>query len=311
MRPRSPPWVPTCMEVPQTMSSTSPVSSPLRSARARRTVAPRTWGCSSASAPLPTLPIPRGVRQASMIQASVTSYPRSSLHDCCRPDAADGANGDRKSIPNNGAERVGPAFRPDGRTTWPRDVQGDAGCGAGRHAGLRPGDARVRGDRVQRRGDGDLVRAAGRAGRGRSLGRDARAPRRRSGPGSWCDGRRTRYGSAARSSWSGTTCRPASTPRPTGGSSTATCAAQGHAWVGVSAQKVGIDGGGFVESIHLKLLAPERYGELEHPGDAWSFDIFTQVGALAPAARRTRTRWAAWWPSTCSRRASRSPPPAW
>ena len=57
-------------------------------------------------------------------------------------------------------------------------------------------------------------------------------------------------------------------------------AAAGHAWVGVSAQKVGIDGGGFVESIHLKLLAPERYKELEHPGDAWSFDIFTQVGRL-------------------------------
>ena len=56
--------------------------------------------------------------------------------------------------------------------------------------------------------------------------------------------------------------------------------AQGHAWVGVSAQKVGIDGGGFVESIHLKLLAPERYGELQHPGDAWSFDMFTQVGEL-------------------------------
>jgi hypothetical protein len=56
--------------------------------------------------------------------------------------------------------------------------------------------------------------------------------------------------------------------------------AQGHAWVGVSAQKVGIDGGGFAEGIHLKLLAPERYSELEHPGDAWSFDIFTQVGAL-------------------------------
>jgi hypothetical protein len=56
--------------------------------------------------------------------------------------------------------------------------------------------------------------------------------------------------------------------------------AAGHAWVGVSAQKVGIDGGGFVEGIHLKLLAPERYAALEHPGDAWSFDIFTQVGAL-------------------------------
>jgi hypothetical protein len=57
-------------------------------------------------------------------------------------------------------------------------------------------------------------------------------------------------------------------------------AAQGHAWVGVSAQKVGIDGGGFVEGIHLKLLAPERYEDLVHPGDAWCFDIFTQVGAL-------------------------------
>ena len=57
-------------------------------------------------------------------------------------------------------------------------------------------------------------------------------------------------------------------------------AAAGHAWVGVSAQKVGIDGGGFVESIHLKLLDPERYKDLEHPGDAWSFDIFTQVGQL-------------------------------
>lgn len=56
--------------------------------------------------------------------------------------------------------------------------------------------------------------------------------------------------------------------------------AAGHAWVGVSAQKVGIDGGGFVEGIHLKLLAPKRYAGLEHPGDAWSFDIFTQVGEL-------------------------------
>jgi hypothetical protein len=56
--------------------------------------------------------------------------------------------------------------------------------------------------------------------------------------------------------------------------------AQGHGWVGVSTQKVGIDGGGFAEGIHLKILDPERYSELEHPGDAWSFDIFTQVAAL-------------------------------
>ena len=56
--------------------------------------------------------------------------------------------------------------------------------------------------------------------------------------------------------------------------------AAGHAWVGVSAQKAGIDGGGLAEGIHLKILAPDRYGDLDHPGDAWSFDIFTQVGQL-------------------------------
>jgi len=56
--------------------------------------------------------------------------------------------------------------------------------------------------------------------------------------------------------------------------------AAGHVFVGVSAQKAGIDGGGIVEGIHLKLLDPGRYAQLEHPGDAWSFDIFTQVGKL-------------------------------
>lgn len=56
--------------------------------------------------------------------------------------------------------------------------------------------------------------------------------------------------------------------------------AEGHAWVGVTAQKAGIDGGGLVEGFHLKLLAPDRYAVLDHPGDRWSFDIFTQVGRL-------------------------------
>ncbi len=53
---------------------------------------------------------------------------------------------------------------------------------------------------------------------------------------------------------------------------------RGHAWVGVSAQKVGIDGGGFVEGLHLKKAFPDRYDVLSHPGDAWSFDMFTQAG---------------------------------
>jgi hypothetical protein len=54
---------------------------------------------------------------------------------------------------------------------------------------------------------------------------------------------------------------------------------KGAAWVGVSAQKAGIDGGGLFDSgQHLKMVAPERYGHLTHPGDAFSFDIFSQAG---------------------------------
>ena len=53
---------------------------------------------------------------------------------------------------------------------------------------------------------------------------------------------------------------------------------RGAVHVGVTAQKVGVDGGGIVEGLHLKKIAPERYGSLNHPGDAWSFDIFSQVG---------------------------------
>ena len=53
---------------------------------------------------------------------------------------------------------------------------------------------------------------------------------------------------------------------------------RGDAWVGVSAQKAGIDGGGLAEGLHLKSYKPQRYGHLSHPGDAFSYDIFTQVG---------------------------------
>jgi hypothetical protein len=52
-----------------------------------------------------------------------------------------------------------------------------------------------------------------------------------------------------------------------------------HAWVGVSAQKAGLDGGGLVDNgMHLKKLFPARYAVLSHPGDAWSFDMFSQAG---------------------------------
>jgi hypothetical protein len=71
-----------------------------------------------------------------------------------------------------------------------------------------------------------------------------------------------------------------------------------HAWVGVSAQRAGLEGGGLVDNgMHLKAMFPDRYATLSHPGDTWSFDIFSQAGravrgspavfsAHAAAARR-------------------------
>lgn len=57
---------------------------------------------------------------------------------------------------------------------------------------------------------------------------------------------------------------------------------EGAAWVGVSVQKAGIDGGGLVPGLPLKQMNAERYGGLDHPGDAFAFDIYTRVGrALA------------------------------
>jgi hypothetical protein len=57
---------------------------------------------------------------------------------------------------------------------------------------------------------------------------------------------------------------------------------QGYAYVGVSAQKVGIDGGGIMGAMGqpLKTANPQRYASLSHPGDAYSFDMFSQVGDL-------------------------------
>jgi len=59
---------------------------------------------------------------------------------------------------------------------------------------------------------------------------------------------------------------------------------KGIAWVGVTAQKVGIDGGGLVPGIPLKTTNPERYGSLLHPGDAFAFDIYSQVGRVLRAS---------------------------
>lgn len=54
----------------------------------------------------------------------------------------------------------------------------------------------------------------------------------------------------------------------------------GYAWIGVSAQKAGIDGSGVTIlpiSLSLKKINPGRYSTLLHPGDKFSYDIFNQV----------------------------------
>lgn len=58
----------------------------------------------------------------------------------------------------------------------------------------------------------------------------------------------------------------------------------GYAYVVVSAQRVGIEGGlSLVGDASLKKLDPQRYSELSHPGDAYAYDIFTQVGRAVRA----------------------------
>ena len=69
-------------------------------------------------------------------------------------------------------------------------------------------------------------------------------------------------------------------------------ALEGYAWVGVSAQEVGINGFSGGRSIRsawgnvrpLRSQDPERYGPLRHPGDRGSFEIFAQAAqAVGPS----------------------------
>ncbi len=63
---------------------------------------------------------------------------------------------------------------------------------------------------------------------------------------------------------------------------------QGDAWVGVSAQRIGVMGGPVLVAVQgvaganlagegLRTIDPARYGSLNQPGDGFSFDIYTQV----------------------------------
>jgi hypothetical protein len=60
---------------------------------------------------------------------------------------------------------------------------------------------------------------------------------------------------------------------------------RGYAWVGVSAQKVGIDGFPGPAAAGLRQWDAERYSSLLHPGDAYSYDIFNQAARALSASR--------------------------
>ena len=56
----------------------------------------------------------------------------------------------------------------------------------------------------------------------------------------------------------------------------------GYAYVAVSAQLVGVEGGASLvgADMSLKAQVPDRYASLSHPGDAFAYDIFSQTGSL-------------------------------
>ncbi len=72
----------------------------------------------------------------------------------------------------------------------------------------------------------------------------------------------------------------------------------GWAWVGVSAQRAGVEGGSIFDTAGaepdeasrsltlpaLKASDPGRYGSLDHPGDAFCFDIFAQAARAVRGA---------------------------
>ena len=56
---------------------------------------------------------------------------------------------------------------------------------------------------------------------------------------------------------------------------------EGAAWVGVSAQAVGVESGPGIlgpSGAGLKMTDRQRYGSPMHPGDSFSYDIFSQAG---------------------------------
>ena len=71
---------------------------------------------------------------------------------------------------------------------------------------------------------------------------------------------------------------------------------RGYAWAGVSVQSIGVEGGPVAVSVPvagslagqgLKKMVPERYADLHHPGDGFSYDMYTQVARALRANAAT------------------------
>ncbi|MGH3638117.1 MAG: alpha/beta hydrolase domain-containing protein [Mycobacterium sp.] len=62
---------------------------------------------------------------------------------------------------------------------------------------------------------------------------------------------------------------------------------EGYAYVAVSAQEVGVQGGDSPggHDMSLKTQDPVRYAPLRHPGDAFSYDVFSQIGRLVRSSQ--------------------------
>jgi Alpha/beta hydrolase domain len=62
----------------------------------------------------------------------------------------------------------------------------------------------------------------------------------------------------------------------------------GYGCIAVSAQRVGVEGGVNMMGIDMSLKSqnPERYSSLHHPGDTYSYDIFSQAGRLVRDGQR-------------------------
>ncbi len=109
-------------------------------------------------------------------------------------------------------------------------------------------------------------------------------------PVSWSCGRwtRTRFNHTVLLNWQNVSAGYEQ-PAPSGGE-----LYQGYAWVGVSAQEIGLYGPplgmGRVARASAKGMMdedPERYGMLQHPGDPGSFDIFADAARVVGPGRST------------------------